>query len=447
MRSLARCLLVCAWCASVPLLLRAQPARNLAPPSEAFPLENMQVRGAEHLQPARILAATGLKLGQKVNKSTFDAARERLLATGAFELVAYQFSPSASSVGYDVTFEVNEVLQMYPYRFEDLPVGDARLRESVHQREPLFDEVIPVTQDVIGRYASIFAAAAGVPVEGHLTYSKTGEPSILFRPPGDAPHIYEAHFTGNKILTAEQLTAKFLLIAFGAEYSEAQVRALLDSSVRPLYEAKGRLRVAFPKITAEATKAPEVIGESVTIQIVEGPEYKLGAVNYSGIASKQLKEIDRLADFKKDQTVDFDDVDKALDRIRKRYWGTGYLHAKTSADRSVNDKDHIVDLTVKIDPGPQFTYGKLAIQGLDIFAEPAVRKAWGAREGHPFDPTSPDAFLKEIREGGVFDNLADAHSQTKLNEDTKTADVTLIFKGGDAPKTGPQRTGRNGGVR
>ena len=401
---------------------------------QAYPLESLRVTGAERVNSGRILAVAGLKIGQAVNKANFDAARERLMATGAFESVGYQYKPSTKKTGYDAVIEVTEILQMFPYRFEELPVPEAALREAIAKQELLFEDEIPLTQPVLERYNRIVSTAAGKIAEGHITYSAAGEGAIVFRPPGDAPHIYEVHFSGNELLTTEQLSAKFILVAFGAEYKESQVRALLDSSVRRLYEAKGRLRVVFQKITAEPTKAPEVTGVSVSVQIAEGAEYKLGSIKVNGVATKQLREIETLADFKKDETANFDEVDKALERIRKRYWGTGYLHAKTSADRSVNDKDHVVDLTVRVDPGPQFTYGKLDIQGLDILSEPAIRKAWGPREGKPFDPTSPDVFLKQIRDDALFDNLGETKSVTKLNEEAKTADVTLTFKGGAVAK-------------
>src|SRR5689334_11851502 len=79
----------------------AAPAAN-APPSEAasqakvFPLETLRVEGAERIAPAKIIAASGLKIGQPITKADFEDARARLMATGAFESVGYQFDPSAA---------------------------------------------------------------------------------------------------------------------------------------------------------------------------------------------------------------------------------------------------------------------------------------------------------------------------------------------------------------
>jgi outer membrane translocation and assembly module TamA len=96
----------------------------------------------------------------------------------------------------------------------------------------------------------------------------------------------------------------------------------------------------------------------------------------------------------------------------------------------VKDQDHTVDLIVTVDQGPLFTYGKLDVRGLDLIGEPAIRKMWGAKDGKPYDPEYPDAFLKDVRAQAVFDNLGPTSAETKVNEDAKTVDVTLVF----APK-------------
>ena len=86
---------------------------------DKYPLEALQIQGNKQIPAEKIIAASGLKLGERVQKADFDAARDRLLETGAFESVGYSYKPSLN--GYDTTFEVVEVETLYPYRFEALP--------------------------------------------------------------------------------------------------------------------------------------------------------------------------------------------------------------------------------------------------------------------------------------------------------------------------------------
>jgi outer membrane protein insertion porin family len=430
-----------AWLPGLLLFPLLAPAQS---PSLPYPLTNLTIKGNKHYTPAQIIAASGLRVGQSVSKDNFDAARARLLETGAFESVGYEFKPDAAKTGYEAIFELAEVALLYPYRFEDLPAADAILRAALAKQEILMGQVIPATREVLDRYERALTKALDgkVTVEGKLNYDLPGEPTVLFRPAGDRPRISEVHITGNESVPATQLLNKFADVAVGAEFTEPALRRLLDASIRPMYEAQGKVRVAFTKIAAEPSKQAEVIGVSVTVTVEEGPAYKLGAVRFTGAAARQAKELEDLVKWRKDETVNFDEIKSGLDRITKRFKSTGYIHASARADRTYDDKEHTVDLAVNVDAGALFSYGKLEIRGLDVISEPAIRKMWGARDGKPFDAGYPDAFLKEVKDQGIFDNLGETSSQTKVNEDAKTVDVTLVFLGSKPPDSGRNRLGK-----
>ncbi len=108
------------------------------PAPTAYTVENLTVEGNRAYTAEQIFAVAGLRVGQKAGKSEFDAAREKLEATGAFDHVSYRFAPSKDGEGYDATFEVAEVGQLYPVRFADLPATDAQLRTWLKQKDPLF---------------------------------------------------------------------------------------------------------------------------------------------------------------------------------------------------------------------------------------------------------------------------------------------------------------------
>jgi hypothetical protein len=78
--------------------------------------------------------------------------------------------------------------------------------------------------------------------------------------------------------------------------------------------------------------------------------------------------------------------------------------------------------------------GKLKINGLDIFAEPVIRKMWRLEPGRPFPEEYPEIFLKRVREEDMFDNLGKTTSNTDLDDAAHTVDVTLNFTGDRADK-------------
>jgi outer membrane translocation and assembly module TamA len=87
-----------------------------------------------------------------------------------------------------------------------------------------------------------------------------------------------------------------------------------------------------------------------------------------------------------------------------------------------------VDLTVHVEEGPQFLFGKLIVEGLDIHGEAAIRKLWAMKEGKPFDADYPDYFLKRVQEDNIFENLTKTRASMKVDEETRLVDVTLSFR-------------------
>ena len=79
---------------------KAAPARR-APPAATpreWPIQSLSVAGNRNYKTEQILAIAGLKAGQPASTGVFEAARERILATGYFATVGFRYEPSHPSV-------------------------------------------------------------------------------------------------------------------------------------------------------------------------------------------------------------------------------------------------------------------------------------------------------------------------------------------------------------
>src|SRR5580765_8758966 len=84
------------------------PAKKAAPPNKEapaeapskWPIESITVVGNRNYTPEQVVAVAGLKIGHLAGKAEFDAARDRLTATGVFETVGYQFEPGPNKQGF-----------------------------------------------------------------------------------------------------------------------------------------------------------------------------------------------------------------------------------------------------------------------------------------------------------------------------------------------------------
>ena len=401
------------------------PVCGQGPPvTTEAPLESVRVTGNRQISAEKILAIADLKLGKVVTKADIDAARERLVATGTFETVGYEYKLNGQS--FDVTIEVHETDITYPYSFQRLPVADDVLRKALQEQEPLWGDQIPLSS--VERYVDAIAqSGVKVAVTWKIEQSPDGKATIVFLPAELLPVIAEVRFRGNSAVPTSALLPKISEAAIGIRYTDEALRLKLDSAVRPLYEAQGRMRVAFTKIAVE--KAEKLDGIVATVSVEEGPQYKLGEVRFTGVSDSEAVQLARSVDLMKGDIANFDMVKAAQDKAEKKYRDNGYLHVKSDIGRDIRDDDRVVNVTIALDLGGQYRFGKLTIKGLDLLSEPEIRKAWGAMEGRPYQPDYANAFLDRLRAEKVFENLGTTSAEPRINEASKTVDITLTFRG------------------
>jgi len=410
----------------------AQPLPPESPPADSgsYPIRSLAVEGNQLYTEEQTLSASGLEIGMPAGQVVFEQAQRTLLRSGAFETVGFRYSPDASGEGYAVVLEVAEIQQVFPISFMNIEASEEDLRAWLRTAEPLFGDRIPGTRELMARYATHIEAyleSVGTPerIEGELTMDRPGEMYLLFHPIGAVPVVAEVDFTGNEAIPIGTLRRAINGAAVGSRFTDVRFRLLLDSSIRPLYEAQGRVRVAFPAVHSE--QAPgDVRGLNITVEVSEGEPYNFGSILVEGTASMNQR-LGALAALKSGELANFDQVRAAVERVNLDMRERGYMGVSTEVERNIHDDRKTVDLLLRVEPGPLYTFGKLVVEGLDIHGEAEVRRIWGLEQGVAFRSSYPDFFLKRVQELGVFDNLDETRSQLDVDDNTLTVDVTLLF--------------------
>jgi outer membrane protein insertion porin family len=410
---------------------RAKKTATQAAQPHQWPIESLKVEGSHNYTQAQILAVAGLKIGQLAGKPDFEAARDRLIATGMFETVGYKFAPGGDQHGYAASFQVVEAQPAYPIRFDDLGVPEKDLTAYLRGKDPLFAPRLAATKAVLERYKQwiqeyVTAHDSKDKVIAKVTPVAPNEFVILFRPARSDPAVAEVAFEGNEVIPTSKLQNAIAEVAVGLPYKEEAFRQCLDSSVRPLYDARGRVRVAFTKVTVE--KATDVQGLAVKVTVQEGGTYDLGDVRINGAPHFEPARLLKTGKFKSGDLADFDEIGKGVDRIKKVLAHQGYMRNDVQIVRKIDDAKKTVSLVLHIDEGPQFLFGKLNIEGLDLNGEAAIRKMWTHKPDTPYNPEYADYFLTQVRSESLFDNLGETRAETKIDDKTHIVNVTLYFK-------------------
>jgi outer membrane protein insertion porin family len=428
------------------LFQQVSPAQK-TPAAREFPIDSITVEGNRILTPEGIAAASGLKVGAKGDTGVFDAARDRLLATGYFETVAYRFKPSEKGASYDVAFEVQEMQPLYPIAVEALPATPAEIGAWLKTKDPLFTGKIPGTQQVLDRTSReieqlLASKDHTAHVSGKIVSISPQRFEARFTPAAGLPNVALVTFEGNKAVRDTDLQNAIASVAFGQPYTEASFRLLLDNQVRALYEKRGYMRVTFGKLTT--APSTQVKGVDVHVPITEGQQYKLGAVGVRGPMADQSKHILRVAKVPHMAVVDFDQIRNADVRVRDALRHEGYLDAEVSTEREITDENKTVDVYLVPHPGPQYLFGKLEVKGLGLDGVAAIKGMWTVKTGDPYPAEYPDYFMKQVKDEGYFDNLGDTRAEPQVNAETHVVDVTLDFRyePGNRPKK-PADPGQN----
>ncbi|MBK5294416.1 MAG: hypothetical protein JJE04_22395 [Acidobacteriia bacterium] len=442
-RALWICLILAA---SMPVLAQqsrkksaAKPKAAAAAPAVQFPIEAIRIEGSNLYQEEKIVAITGLRIGEPGDPKRFEEAKDRLVKSAAFGSVAYRYEPGPSGKGFTVTFEVADLDQVYECRFEQIP-AEAEIRAHLKKQFPLFEDRIPGSPAFMETYRKAVEAFLGprTPEGGiavKMASDKPGELHVLFYSAKAPRVVAEVHFKGNDVMPGTLLQNTIHGVAVGTEFREERFRELLEMGIRPLYEARGRVQVSFGKIVAEPARG--VKGLKVTVEVDEGPSYSLGEVKVTG-ADRFTVDLEKASNLNEGDVANFEEVRAAQDRIHAVMQRYGFMKVTSKVERHIDERRKLVNLRINVTPGPAFVFGKLIIKGIDIHGEHEVNRHWGKKPGDPFDASYPDHFINRLREENIFENLGEkTRAVLTPNEKTGTVDVTLDFKGGEPQKKAP----------
>jgi hypothetical protein len=354
-----------------------------------------------------------------------------------FDSIEFRYTPLDD--GYRLTYRVQEFGELYRFRAEGFDAPAEEIFELLKQNVPLFGEKVPPTGTMVDRIGSTlqqFWKAKGNDsgVLGRLVAVGDDEFEMLFQPETAIETIAFVQFENSGVISPLDLQRIFNQAAMGVPYSEERLKELLHFNVRPLYEDKGRMEVAFCPCQTESD--PDTNGLLVTVHVEQGEEYNFGAFHYPEGSLLQPAQIDSLLKVKQGEIANMAKVREGMVAIEDTLKRNGYMRAQASYDQTLDTGQKTVDVEVLIEPGNLYTMGNLTITGLDIVTEPSVRKRWGVQPGEPFDGGYPAFFLDRVRE--MFDNLTKTDSKIQVNEQNQTVNVELIFVGTAAEEKKPE---------
>ena len=322
----------------------------------------------------------GLKVGQIAGKAEFDAARDRLAGCGAFETVSYRFTPGPNG-GYAAVLQLSEVQQVYPVEFEDLHVSLRELTAVLEAKDPLFTGgKLPATHPVMARYEKWlqeFLASKGIEekIAGNVRPAQPGEYAIVFHPVRNLPAVAQITFEGNNVIPQNTC---------GRRSRYRNRRALhrrhlppgSESSIRPLTKCAAACASRSPRSAPSRSRMSQ--GCTFSSKWMKARATSWGRSRSRARRRWRPEALLKAGDFKTGDVANHRAGERRAGEDPLSWFAVpGYLEAKVTSERKIDDTNKKVDVAVHVEAGPQFTMGKLTIAGLDLNAEAEMRRIWG----------------------------------------------------------------------
>lgn len=425
---------------SCALALLPVSAAAQSPASGSATLHEIHADGAKKLTEPQIIALTELQLGSQVSRDSLQAAADKLIATGLFAHVKYDFHTRGDEVTVNFHVEENALL---PSFFDNIPwFDDSEIAAAIRAKNPSYDGNLPASGPLVdeaaGAIKSLLAShKLNVSVEHQVMSNPMGDGNVQgFSIEGASLQISSIAF-GDPSLDEDRAIQAHLGELRGKPYSRLAIDIFLTEQVRPGYLKKGYLRLKLGPPQVRLTGAPtEKLPDKIPVYIpVEtGPVYQFAGVQCSGNSLVPTDTLEALFGLKPNEVADGEKILSGWDRVQEEYGRRGYIDAKVDPAESFDDSAHTVSYKVRVTEGAQFKMGAFVLTGISVAADRKIHETFPIQPGELFDTSKFEKYLSRLQNkpAQIFGDLPVHYDNVghwlRTDPAKGTVDVLLDFK-------------------
>ena len=442
-------------------------------------VENVDIIGNRRLRKDDILYYIQTRPGDPYSEAAVQRDYETLLSLTFFDKTATRvLTENGPRGGVNIIFEVRELPIIRDLQFDGLKsVQESDVLKAFRERrvgvskEATYD---PVKTRNAMRVIKELLAEGGHPnatVEERTEEVSATSLAITFViNEGDRVRVVDVQFEGNTIFSDGQLRSAMkyvkeagLITRFKGsdilhrEKLEYDLRAV-DNYMRskgylqarhgePRVESVGPRRTGFPILPLPFLSSVDE-GLRITVPIVEGKVYRLGEFKVEGNSIFSEDQIRAVIGLNKGDIADGEKVSKGLfENLKKFYGQQGFIEytaepVPTFKDNPTNPNEGIVDFTVTIDEGKQFSLRRLEFVGNTFTRDNVLRREVLINEGDIYNDVYWEYSVVKLNQLGYFNPIdKDKDVDRRTNDEEASVDLSLKVS-----ERGRQQISFNGGI-
>ena len=347
---------------------------------EPFVIKDIKIEGLQRTEPGTVFNYLPVQVGDTMTEDKSSEAIKSLYRTGFFKdvrieadqnilLITVQERPSIA----DIQFSGNKAFQSDKLKEGMKGIGLAEGQIYDKSKLEFAEQEIKKQYLAQGKYTATVKTSASPLERNRVAIRFDIEEGIVSR-------IKEINVVGNQLYSIKDITSQFQLKTTNwlswwykdDQYSKQKLTADLET-LKSFYMNRGYLE--FSVDSTQVSITPDKDDVYITINISEGPKYKVSDVKLAGdLQQVPESELQALIKIKKDDIFNREKITESTKGINARLGNDGFAFSNVNAIPEINKEEHTASFTFFVDPGRKVYVRRIDIEGNQRTRDDVIRR-------------------------------------------------------------------------
>ena len=387
-------------------VLAAQPVFA----EEPFVVKDIRVEGIQRTEAGTVFSYLPVKVGEMMTDEKTAEAIKALYATGFFKdvrlearegvlIVTVEERPSIAKITLNGIKEFSE---------EDLKAG---LKQTGLAEGRVLDRALvgKAEQELQRQYFN--RGKYAVEIKSTLTPLERNRVAVQFDVvEGSSAKIQQINIVGNKAFKEKELLNQFTSTTPGwltwytknDQYSKTRLAGDIEA-LRSYYLNRGYLE--FNVDSTQVSISPDKQGIYITVNVTEGPQYKVSDIKLAGQMLVPEAELQKLITLRPGEVFARDRLTETTKKIGDRLGNDGYAFANVNAVPELDKDKSTVAFTLFVDPGRRVYVNRVNVAGNTKTRDEVVRREIRQMEGGFYDAEKINLSRDRLNRLGYFNEV------------------------------------------
>jgi outer membrane protein insertion porin family len=377
---------------------------------EPFVVKDIRVEGIQRTEAGTVFSYLPVKVGDMMTDEKTAAAIKALYATGFFRDVRLEARDGVVIVTVEERPSIATITLtgIKEFSADDLKAGlkQTGLAEGRVLDRAMLDKAEQELQRQYfnrGKYA--------VEIKSTLTPLERNRVAVQFDVvEGDSAKIQQINIVGNQAFKEKTLLKEFGSTTPGwltwytksDQYSKSRLAGDIEA-LRSFYLNRGYLE--FNVDSTQVSISPDKQGIYITVNVTEGPQYKVSDVKLAGQMLVPEAELQKLITIKAGEVFVRDRLTETTKKIGDRLGNDGYAFANVNAVPELDKEKATVAFTLFVDPGRRVYVNRVNVAGNAKTQDEVVRREIRQMEGAYYDAEKINRSRDRLNRLGYFNEV------------------------------------------